>query len=71
LANSKTILLSTHILQEVEAVAGRVLLVHNGQLIFDGSPDELRKGNSMEESFYKMTEYGNASSLDARGGPAL
>lgn len=71
LANSKTILLSTHILQEVEAIAGRVLLVHNGQLIFDGSPDELRKGNSMEESFYKMTEYGNASSPGARGGPAV
>jgi ABC-2 type transport system ATP-binding protein len=71
LANSKTILLSTHILQEVEAVAGRVLLVHNGQLVFDGSPDELRKGDSMEESFYKMTEYDNASSLRAQGGPAV
>ncbi len=58
LAETKTILLSTHILQEVEAVAQRVLLVHKGRLLFDGSPDELAQAGSMEESFYKMTDYG-------------
>src|SRR5205085_1067519 len=31
LSKSKTILLSTHILQEVKAVASRVILIHNGQ----------------------------------------
>ncbi|MEE9443765.1 MAG: ABC transporter ATP-binding protein [candidate division Zixibacteria bacterium] len=68
LANTKTILLSTHILQEVEAVAARVLLVHNGRLVFDGSPGDLRKQNSMEESFYKMTNYGRSSELNTEGG---
>src|SRR5262249_32595094 len=37
LGQSKTILLSTHILQEVEAVAGRVILINEGRIIFDGT----------------------------------
>ena len=37
LGESKTILLSTHILQEVEAMASRVLFIHEGRLVFDGS----------------------------------
>ena len=32
----KTILLSTHILQEVDAIADRVLFVNDGRLVFDG-----------------------------------
>ncbi len=36
LGQSKTILLSTHILQEVEAMASRVLFINEGRLIFDG-----------------------------------
>ena len=36
LGESKTVLLSTHILQEVEAMANRVLFINEGQLIFDG-----------------------------------
>lgn len=55
LGKSKTILLSTHILQEVQAVAERVLLVHNGRMLFDGTPDELIGSSTMEESFYRLT----------------
>ena len=55
LRESKTVLISTHILREVEAVADRVLFVHNGRLIFDGSPAELQKGGSLEEPFYQLT----------------
>ena len=36
LGQSKTILLSTHILQEVEAMANRVLFIDEGRLVFDG-----------------------------------
>lgn len=71
LARSKTILLSTHILQEVEAVADRVLLIHEGRLVFDGSPDDLKRDGSIEESFYSMTDYGSPSRPAAKeGGPA-
>ena len=58
LGKTKTILISTHILQEVDAVANHVLVVHNGKLIFDGKPEELRENNSLEQPFYRMTDYG-------------
>ena len=38
----KTILLSTHILQEVPEVADRIILINNGRLIFEGTPDEVK-----------------------------
>ncbi len=55
LGKSKTILLSTHILQEVEAVADRIVLINEGQLVFDGTLEELRSDRSLEEAFYQLT----------------
>jgi ABC-2 type transport system ATP-binding protein len=55
LGREKTILISTHILQEVEAVADRVMLIHDGRLRFDGTPADLTKTGSMEERFYELT----------------
>jgi len=71
LAHAKTILLSTHILQEVDAVADRVLLIHDGRLVFDGAPDDLMRDKSMEESFYSLTDYGRSSSPAQEGGPEV
>ncbi|MCA9743087.1 MAG: ABC transporter ATP-binding protein [Deferribacteres bacterium] len=62
LGRTKTILLSTHILQEVNAVADRVIFVNEGKLVFDGTPDELKKDGSLEEPFYKLTNYGRTAS---------
>lgn len=58
LGRTKTILLSTHILQEVEAVAQRVLLVHEGRLVYDGKPQELLTDGTLELKFYQLTNYG-------------
>ncbi len=56
LGRSKTILLSTHILQEVEAVADRVIFIHDGRIVFDGTPDEMRsRGSSLDDVFHKLT----------------
>jgi ABC-2 type transport system ATP-binding protein len=55
LRGRKTLLISTHILQEVEAVAERVLLLHRGRLVFDGTPDEMKDDGSLEEPFYRLT----------------
>ena len=41
-AGEKTILFSSHILAEVEAVANRILVLNEGQLVADGQLDELR-----------------------------
>lgn len=56
LGKTKTVLISTHILQEVEAIADRVLLVHEGRLIYDGTPEDLKEGGSLEKPFYRMTD---------------
>ncbi len=56
LSLTKTILLSTHILQEVQAIAARVLFIHDGRLVFDGTPEEMCKNLSMDETFYRLTK---------------
>jgi ABC-2 type transport system ATP-binding protein len=55
LGETKTVLLSTHILQEVEAVAGRVILINGGRVVFDGLPSEMAAGRPMDEAFYALT----------------
>jgi ABC-2 type transport system ATP-binding protein len=57
LGETRTILLSTHLFQEVEAMAGRVLLVHDGRLVFDGTPAEFkaRGGGVMDDAFHALT----------------
>lgn len=55
LRKSKTLLVSTHILQEVEALADRVILVNGGRLVFDGPPGDLAENGSLEERFYRLT----------------
>ncbi len=56
LGESKTILLSTHILREVEVMATRVLFINQGRLVFDGPTDELASGGKpLEERYYELT----------------
>jgi ABC-2 type transport system ATP-binding protein len=56
LGKSKTVMVSTHILQEVEPVADRVLFIHDGKIVFDGKPADLaRQNGSLEQAFYTLT----------------
>ena len=56
LGETKTILLSTHILQEVEAVANRVLLINGGRVVFDGEPAGLlAHGPTFDDAFHALT----------------
>ena len=57
LGETRTILLSTHLFQEVEAMAGRVMLVNNGKLAFDGTPADFKaKGaGQMDQAFHALT----------------
>ena len=56
LGKEKTILLSTHILQEVEAMADRVLFINKGRIIFDGTPAGLRGDYpSLDDAFRALT----------------
>lgn len=51
----KTILLSTHILQEVREVADRIILINQGRIIFQGTPDELNDEPSLDQWFNRQT----------------
>jgi ABC-2 type transport system ATP-binding protein len=41
---NKTVMISTHIMQEVEAICSRVIIIHKGKLVADGSIDQLKGG---------------------------
>jgi ABC-2 type transport system ATP-binding protein len=56
LGQKKTILLSTHILQEVEAMAERVLFIDEGRLLYDGTIHELTAdGKPLDVHFRELT----------------
>jgi ABC-2 type transport system ATP-binding protein len=55
LGEEKTILLSTHILQEVEAMANRVILVNEGRLVYDGPIADLHRGRGLDVAFRELT----------------
>lgn len=42
MAGEKTVLISTHILPEVESTCSRVLIINGGQIVGEGSPAELQ-----------------------------
>ena len=49
MAGQKTVLLSTHILPEVESTCGRVLIIHRGRLVGEGEPGRLRAQRAGEQ----------------------
>jgi len=59
LGEEKTILLSTHILQEVQAMASRVILINEGRKVYDGDlegMDPMNKG--LDVIFGELTGHG-------------
>ena len=59
LGEEKTILLSTHILQEVEAMADRVILINEGRKVYDGLIEEMDpKKKGLDAVFGELTGYG-------------
>ena len=43
ISSEKTVMLSTHIMQEVEAICNRVIIINKGEIIADGSTSEIKK----------------------------
>ena len=56
----KAIIFSTHILEEVEAVCSRAIIIDRGQIVANGTPDELKR----------RSELGGAVLVAVRGAPA-
>ncbi len=60
---TKTIILSTHIMQEVEAVCNRVIIINNGKVMADAPTVELRLLNQADKVF--VVEFDKQPDIDA------
>jgi ABC-type multidrug transport system ATPase subunit len=47
----KTILFTSHRPEEIKNLATRILLLHEGKLVFDGSPQEYFKSETHEQLY--------------------
>ncbi len=58
MAKDKCIIISTHILEEVEAVCSRTIIVARGRILVDSTPKELKEKHhaTLEEVFRKITK---------------
>lgn len=55
LGKQKTVILSTHIMQEVEAVCQRIIIINKGKIVADNTPNELK--NLQSGSIVIMVEF--------------
>ena len=63
LGKEKTVILSTHILPEVEATCDRILIINRGKIVADGTADILRKQATGGELLKVRIEDGNHNSI--------
>jgi len=59
----KTVILSSHILAEVEATCDRILIINKGKIVADGSPDTLRKQAQGKEILRVAIEEGDKNDV--------
>jgi len=67
MAAGKVIVLSTHILEEVESVCTRAIIISQGRLCFDGTPESLRR----RSGFHNALSLSLKTSTAAGAGDAL
>jgi len=60
---NKTVMLSTHIMQEVEAICSRVIIINQGKLVADGSIAELKSGQ-IERKQAVLVEFNKAPEME-------
>jgi ABC-2 type transport system ATP-binding protein len=63
----KAIILSTHILEEVEALCSRILIINRGRLLADGAPEALRIEHGTLEQAFRVITTAAASGADPKG----
>lgn len=61
LGDSSSVILSTHLLNEVESLCDRVMILQKGRMIFSGSSAEMLANGNMEEAFMQITQNEAAS----------
>lgn len=59
----KTVILSSHILAEVEATCDRIMIINKGKIVADGTPEQLRKKATSRELLKVTIEDGNRDQI--------
>ena len=55
LAKQRTVILSSHIMQEIESLATRVIIINSGKIIADGKMKDIEKtGENLEAAFLRL-----------------
>src|SRR3972149_2811371 len=83
LGSAKTVILSPHILSEVQATCDRVIIINEGSIVADGTPDELKQSfrgsesisvelkaetpNAMQDLFPNLKTLQHVETVDYRG----
>lgn len=65
--NGKTVLYSTHYMEEAEFLCDRIVMIYRGRVVAKGSPDELKeqtRTTNLRETFLKLIE----DEADIQGG---
>ncbi|MFP4057563.1 MAG: ABC transporter ATP-binding protein [Candidatus Brocadiia bacterium] len=72
LAKEKCIVISTHILEEVDACCNRIIIIDEGRVVVDSTPDELRarEGGELDAIFRKLTTSEHEAAGAREGGAA-
>lgn len=76
LAEEHTVILSSHILQEIEAVCDRVIMISMGRIVADAALSDLTANETLEEAFVRLAgeriaanaEVGDADDKESRKG---
>jgi ABC-2 type transport system ATP-binding protein len=63
IGKEKTVILSSHILAEVEATCDRIMIINKGKIVADGTPEQLRKQATGREIIKLTIEDGNRNDI--------
>ena len=63
LGKEKSIIISTHILEEVKAICNRTMILSNGKLLIDDTPNNVLKKSQSYNSIFLSVEEKNTSEL--------
>ncbi|HNF30600.1 MAG TPA: ATP-binding cassette domain-containing protein [Chitinophagaceae bacterium] len=56
---NKTVLFSSHILQEVEAICDRIIVINRGEIVADDKLENLKNKGKLEDIFQQLTSKNN------------
>lgn len=63
IGKKKTVILSTHIMQEVEAICDRVVIINKGEIVADNKASELQKSSKVQTVYVEFEDKVSKSQL--------